>query len=136
MAANTAPIFSKQSVWGWGTMVAANTAKDGTGTVVTVWEADATEGGKLEELIARAMGTNTASVLRFFINNGLTNATAANNSLLGELTMAATTLSEVAAQIQNAYGFARALPPGYKINCTLGTAVAAGIAVTAIGGKY
>lgn len=136
MAANTSPIFSKQSVWGWGTLLTANTAKDGTGTVVTVWTADATEGGRIEEIIARALGTNVATVLRFFVNNGSSNAVAANNSLIYELTIAASTLSEVAALVHNLYSIAKSLPPGYKINCAIGTTIAAGLAVTGVGGKY
>jgi hypothetical protein len=136
MAANTAPIFSKQAVIGWGTLTTANTAKDGTGTVVTVFTADATEGGRLEEIVVRSLGTNVATVIRFFVNNGSTNATAANNSLLYELTIAATTLSEVAALPHNVYSIAKSLPPGYKINCTIGTTVAAGLSVVALGGKY
>jgi hypothetical protein len=136
MAANNLPIYSKQAVWGWGTLLTANTAKDGTGTVTTVWTADATEGGRLEEIITRALGTNVATVLRFFVNNGGTNATATNNALIYEMTIAATTLSEVAAQVHNVYNFAKALPPGYKINCAIGTAVAAGLSTVGAGGKY
>lgn len=136
MAGNTAPIFSREAVWGWGTLSTANTAKDGTGTVVTVWTSDATAGGRLEELIARALGTNVATVLRFFINNGSTNATAANNCLIYELTIGASTLSEVAALVHNLYSIAKSLPPGYKINCTIGTTIAAGLAVAGNGGKF
>lgn len=140
MAANTKPIYSRVADIQWGTISAANTAKDGTGTVVTVFTADATNGGRVERLRIRALGTNVATVLRVFINNGSTNTTAANNSLYEEITLPSTTLSETA-QLTNREivfndGNGLVLPPGYKINVTLGTAVSAGYQVTAVGGKY
>lgn len=136
MAANTAPIYSKQGVCQWGTVATANTAKDGTGTVVTVFTADATEGGFLKKLLVNAMGTNVATALRVWMNNGSTNATAANNTLLGSYTIAATTLSEVAALTITEIPLEIAIPPGYVINITIGTTVVAGLHVAALGGKY
>lgn len=140
MPANTSAIYSRVADIQWGTLItAANTAKDGTGTVVTIFTADATNGGRVERIKARAAGTNTASVLRIFINNGSTNATAANNSLYAEVTLTSTTLSEVAAVTDPCVGildFPLVLPPGYKLNITIGTTVAAGYYVTAVGGKY
>lgn len=137
MAANTAPIFSRIPDVQWANSIAAaNTAKDGTGTVNTVFTADATNGGRVEKLKVRPMGTNVATVLRVFINNGSTNATAANNVLYTEATIAAATLSEVAALADTEITLNLALPAGYKLNVALGTAIAAGVAVTAVGGKY
>jgi len=147
MAANTNPIYSKVGDVQWGTVTTANTAKDGTGTVVTIFVADATNGGRVEKIRARPTGTNTASVLRVFINNGSSNATPANNTLFAEVSLPSTTLSEVAAlalvEIPNnnatspdTTGFPIVLPAGYKLNITIGTTVAAGWAVTAVGGKY
>src|SRR4051812_17212374 len=97
MAVNITPIYSKVGDIQWATILTANTAKDGTGTVVTIFVADATNGGRVERVRARALGTNVATVLRIFINNGSTNATAANNTLWAEATLPATTLSEVGA---------------------------------------
>lgn len=134
--ANTTPIVPGTPSIKWGTISAANTAKDGTGTVVTVFTADATNGSYVASIVARPLGTNVASVLRVFINNGSTNATAANNSLFYELGLPASTLSEVAALAHYEIPVARALPPGYKINVTLGTAVSAGYQVTAFGGDF
>lgn len=145
MAANTAAIFSRIPDIQWGTIAGgstANTAVDGTGTVVTIFTSDATNGGRVEKVRIRPLGTNVATVMRFFINNGSTNATAGNNTLLTEITIGITTISQVAAlaisEIPNSTdgSFPIALPPGYKINITVGTSVAAGFAVTAIGGKY
>ena len=138
MAANTAPIYSLLGDIEWGTTVLTtqNTAKDGTGTVVNVFTADATNGGFVQRIRFRAAGTNIATVARVFINNGSTNATAANNILWDEITLAATTLSEVAALATYELPLNFALPPGYKLNVTIGTTVAAGYYVTVIGGKY
>lgn len=136
MSLNTAPIYSAAPILGWGVVATANTAKDGTGTVVTVFTADATNGGRVEKLKIRAAGTNVATALRVFINNGSSNGTAANNSLYAEATIAATTLSEVAALADNEISLQLALQPGYKINIAIGTTVAAGLAATGVGGKY
>src|SRR3954462_10316528 len=94
MAANNLQIFSKIADIQWGTISAANTALDGTGTVVTVFTADATNGGRVDTLKVRQIGTNIATVLRVFINNGSTNATATHNTLYMELTIAANTISQ------------------------------------------
>jgi hypothetical protein len=141
MPANTNPIFSAKGAiqWSPATLTAANTAKDGTGTVATVFTGNATgnnAGNFVQKLLARALGTNVTTVLRVFINNGSTNATATNNSLIAEITLPATTLSEVAAQPDYVLPLNFVVPAGYKLNCTLGTAVTAGYALTAIGGEY
>jgi hypothetical protein len=137
MAQNTAPIFAAIPKINWAAGVtAANTAKDGTGTVDTVFTADALDGSYVLKLVARPKGTNVASVLRVFINNGSANTTAANNVLFAELSLPATTLSEVAALSGVELPLNIPMPIGYKLNVTLGTAVAAGWAVTVIGGDY
>lgn len=139
MAANTSPIFVRLGQIEWPPttpiITAANTAKDGTGTVSTVFTADATEGSFVFEIRARPTGTNAASVLRIFINNGLTNATVANNVLIHEVSLPSTTLTEVAAQSSVVVTLNILMNAGFKLNCTLGTAVAAGWALSAFGGK-
>jgi hypothetical protein len=137
MAANTAPIFSIAGdiKWGATAITTANTAKDGTGTVLTVFTANG-DGGFVQRIRFRAAGTNIATVARVFINNGSTNATAGNNILYDEITLAATTISEVAALAVYELPLNFALPAGYKLNVTIGTTVAAGYFVSVIGGKY
>lgn len=138
MAANTAPIYSKSPNVDWGiTILAANTTTDLTaGTSYLVWTADATNGGKLEKLKIRPLGTNVATVMRIWLNNGATTATAANNTLYMERTMAATTVSQVAEQSDMAISMDLALDLGFRVYVTLGTAVAAGFDVTGVGGNY
>jgi hypothetical protein len=140
MAANTSQIFSRVGQINWAqSITSANTATDGTGTVSTIFTADASNGGRVEMVRARALGTNVATVLRIFVNNGSTNATAANNTLWAEITLPATTASNAAALADQYIGtpfFPLVLPPGYKLNATIGTAVSAGYSVTAAGGAY
>jgi len=144
MAANTIPIFPLTPKVSWGTVATANTAKDGTGTQVTVFTAGA-EGSRIDQIKARALGTNTATVLRFFINNGSDNETPANNTLIHEITVAGTTLSEIAALADNDVTVTKGvdvvspiqyLPAGYKINVAIGTTIAAGLHVTVHGADY
>ena len=145
MPANTSPIFPLTPNVSWGNVATANTAKDGTGTVVTVFTAGA-NGSNLDQIKVRSLGTNVATVLRFFVNNGSANSSAANNSLIHEVTIAATTLSETSSLTDNDITIAKNtgevsvpipyLPTGYKLNVTIGTTVAAGLQITAHGGDY
>lgn len=137
MSGNLDPIYSRVADIQWAVAVtAANTAMDGTGTVTTVFTADATNGGFVRNLRLKAAGTNVASVARVFINNGSTNATAANNVLIDEITLPATTATQTAALVPMDIPLNFALPPGYVINVTLGTAVSAGWIPSVVGGKY
>ncbi len=137
MPANVDPIYSRLGDVEWGAVLtAANTAKDGTGTTSTVFTADATNGGFVQKLIVRPAGTNVATVVRTWVNNGATSATATNNSLIAETTIAATTLSEVAAVVGNEIPLNFALPAGYKILVACGTTVAGGLHITGVGGAY
>lgn len=137
MSVNNAPIYTGTPQIGWGTtaLATANTAKDGTGTVLGVFTAGA-NGGYVEQIVLRSAGTNIATVARIFINNGSTNATPGNNILYTEISLAATTLSETTALQPYVIPMNIAIPPGYVINVTLGTTVAAGYYVSTIGGSY
>jgi enamine deaminase RidA (YjgF/YER057c/UK114 family) len=134
MAANTSPVFPLTPIIGVGnTLLTANTAKDGTGTVSTIYTAGV-NGSKLNSVQIAYTGTSTATVLRLFINNGSTPATAGNNSLYMSITVPANTLSEVAAAADITQALSLTLPAGYKLLATIGTTVAAALAVTASGG--
>jgi hypothetical protein len=144
MATNTIPIYSKAGQISWSNQLkTANTAKDGTGTVATIFTAGA-DGGRVERIRIRALGTNVVTVLRIFINNGQTNATPANNVLYAEITIDATTVSEVAALLTtnefpsaaDTTAFPIVLPAGYTLLATVGTTIAAGVDVCAIGSSY
>lgn len=144
MAASTTPIFLRTpKVSGITTGTAANINKDGTGAVATVFTADATNGSKIERITLQHMGSNTATVIRFFVNNGSANSTPANNFLVHEEALASWSNSETAASTGATASLPATvwysdlvLPPGYKLNVTTGTAIASGVMVTGIGGDY
>ena len=138
MPANTQPIFSiaGEAQWSSEAITAANTTTDLTsGTIYAIFTGG-TNGSYIQRIRFRHLGTNIATVARVWINNGSTTGTAANNTLWDEITLAANTLSQTAAAINYELPLGFALPAGYVIYVTLGTAVAAGFKVTIIGGDY
>ena len=138
MPGNTNPIFSRVGDIQWVNLVAtANTTTDLTsGTTYLAFTADSTNGGYVQKIRFRALGTNVATVARIWINNGSTTATASNNTLFDEISLAATTVSQTSALAIYEIPLNIALPAGYTIYITLGTTVAAGYGVQVIGGKY
>lgn len=130
MAANTSPISPATPAESWNAtpLTSANTALDGTGTVGTIFTAGA-NGSRVPRLRIVHRGSNVATVLRIFENNGLTNATPANNNLMTEITIAVNTLSQVAASVFYDLYLNIVMKAGYKLNYTTGTAVAAGHSV-------
>lgn len=136
MPANTSPIFPLIPNIAIPTVLTtANTAKDGTGTVVTIFTAGA-NGSYVEDCRVLAKGTNVATAFRIFLNNGGTNATATNNTLWYEATLPATTLSEVAALLPTTININKAIPAGYTLIATIGTTISAGVMATVTGGDY
>jgi hypothetical protein len=147
MAQNTNPIFPlvPEVLWVSGTAAtagtpgqAANTTTDLTaGTIYgPIFTADATDGSRLDFIKVRSLGTNVATVVRLWINNGAATTTAANNALYLERTLSATTVSQTAELPDIILPMGISLAPGYRVYATFGTAVAAGFHLTAIGGDY
>jgi len=139
MAANTSPIFTltPKLTWFAGAVLTANTAKDGaSGTVYSVFTAPASDGAYVYKLRFRPIGTNVLTVARIFINNGSATTTAANNALFDEITLPATTISEVGAQPLYELAMNVALPANYVIFVTVATGVAAGFAVSCVAANY
>lgn len=142
MAANTAPIFSRRARVQWAVdCTAANANADITsGTSYRVFEADDTEGSWLEEIRVKPQpGANTAAtVMRVWLNNGSTTGTATNSALVAELNIPATVASSTSALVDFSVVMKRALPPGYDVYVTFGTAPGGSgrFAVAAFGGDY
>ena len=141
MPANNQPIFTRLAdvQWTASAMTVANTTTDLTaGTSYLVFTADATNGGYVQRIRFRTLGTNSnATVARVWLNNGATTATVANNSLIDEITLPTTTVSQVASQANYELPLNFALPAGYRIYVTLGQApTSAGWKAAVIGGKY
>jgi hypothetical protein len=131
MAANTSPIspIAQATSWNQSVITAANAALDGTGTVGTLLTAGA-NGSRVNRLHIQHLGTNVATVMRFWLNNGSANTTPANNVLIAEVTVPANTLSQTAASTAIEAALNVVLKPGYKILYAIGTAVASGHSVS------
>lgn len=146
MAANTEPIFPLTPKVSWGTVTTADATAsknhDGTTTSAVLLFTAGANGSRVDKIKAVALGTNVATCLRIFINNGSANTTATNNTLVKEFAVAATSISETAAMAENEWNADDenpcdiALPAGYKLYATLGTTVATGLQVTVFGGDY
>lgn len=69
MPANITPIFPLVPVMGLAQVTAANTNRDGTGTIVTVLTG-AANGTRIHKIIVYATVTTTAGMVRLFITGG------------------------------------------------------------------
>ena len=139
MAVNTAPIFSATGdiQWSLTPLVSANTAYDGTGANSVIVATAGASGSFIQRIRFKASGSATATVARIFINNGSDTGSAVNNVLFDEITLAATTATQTAATATYELPLNFALPAGYQIIATVGTAQpTGGWEVTSIGGSY
>ena len=110
---------------------------DGAGANNALLFTAGSSGSFIQKFRLKALGTNVATVLRVFLNNGLTNGTAANNAFFDEIPLPATTASSSSSTsppIELVVNIA--LPAGFRVYAGLGTAVASGWQVTPIGGDY
>ena len=78
------PQFSAYPRIGRGALSVANTARDGSGTLVTVFTADSGIGSLVDGIYMSATSTTTAGLLRFFISDGT------NSDLIQEINVTAT----------------------------------------------
>jgi hypothetical protein len=135
----TAPQFATTPNAGTpASLTAANTALDGTGATgrALIFTAGSS-GSFLPSVNLRHLGSNVATVARFFVNNGTDPEVAGNNALVKEVAIAVNTLSQTAASIEYEASLNAVLKAGYRVYVTLGTAVAAGVKATPYnGGDY
>lgn len=143
MPANTAPVYTvtADASTNNGTTMSqgiTSAANDYTGASANnVLEHTAgSNGSYVRRVRFKSLGTNVATVARIYINNGSANTTAANNALVGEVTLPATTATATAATVDIDYPLEFALPSGFRIYVGLGTAVAAGWSATVFAGQY
>lgn len=142
MAASTSPIYTRLAdiQWAESIVTANNTLDLTTGTSYLAFTADATEGGYVREARVKANPANNtvATVMRFWLNNGATTGTAANSAFIGELGIPATTASASVSLPDFVYPLNFAMPAGYKIYVTVGTAPGGSgeFTCTVFGGKY
>ena len=143
MVANTSPIFTEKadvSINNGTTLPSPITTATGDYTGVSpnhqlVHTAGA-DGSYVRRLQFKALGTNVASVARVYLNNGSDPTVAANNVLFDEVSLPVTTASNVAATSTIVLPMEMAINPAFRIYVGLGTTVAAGWDVTAVGGQY
>jgi len=144
MAANTNAVFLLTPKTGFTiTSTSAVTSFDGTdANVKLLFTASATFGSKIEDVYWQYTGSTGANSpnIRFWINNGSTVATAANNSYLMEFNIPNVTVSQMAVNSPGSVGLMwRAnliLPVSYRLYVATTAAITNGIAVTAVGGDY
>lgn len=115
-------------------VTAANTNRDGTGTVVIVFTAGAS-GSRIERVVIQATGTTTAGMVRLFIHDGT------NARLYEEIPIPATTPSATVmatATTVEAFSvptlFPIVLPTGYSLRAATNNAET--FNVIAMGGDF
>lgn len=110
-----------------GQVSVANTNRDGTGTIVTVFTAGAS-GSRVDDIWIVATGTVTAGVVRLFVNDGT------NTRLWQEIMVTATTPSTTV-QVFNTALFNQALilPNGWSLRASTNNAETFNVIVTRAG---
>ena len=160
MAVTATPVFTQTPNVGalnaiLSTAMTNTTAFDGTmatGTAMALAYTAGANGSRIDQVMCRlastngatASGTSSATVVRFWLNNGSANTTAGNNIFLGEVAIAATAVTALATSALTTFpltipSVGLNIPATYRIYA--GTTVAAGgtniaIAVSAFGGDY
>lgn len=151
MPANTSPIFTLTPNINFTlSAFTANTTRTLTGgTAYQLFTAGA-NGSRIDEIRINSLGTNVATVMRFWINNGTATASLSSNVLFTEVSCPSTTVSEVAGLspiiMKAGAGSPSGTPPlpdnglvlkaNYQLWATVGTVVAAGFSVVVLGGDY
>ena len=138
MAANKQPIFTGTPDVQWVNGVSAGNSGTNitVGTSYTAFTSSATDGGYVQRIRFRPLGTNIATVAKVWLNNGSATGTTANTILFDEVSLAASVASSTSALSNTELPLNFALPASYRIYVSLGTGVAAGYDVSVIGGKY
>lgn len=137
MVANTSPIYSIAPAIGF-TTTAVKTASniyDGTAGTTVIFTAGS-NGSFVRSIKTKPNSTNIATVVRFWLNNGSTSGTAANNVFFAEFSLPAITASATTAQPEIEIPFNIGLPANWTIICAVATTVANGWYFAAIAGNY
>lgn len=132
MAASTTPVFTNAPRVAVKLISAANTNRNGTGTIVDVWTAG-TNGSRIEHVDIVAQATTTAGVVRIYIYDGTT------YFLFREYLVTAITPSTTVKAFNTTENFSVGsnvllLPFGYKLSASTNNAES--FNVTAFGGDY
>lgn len=125
----TAPAYAATPRHAVGALSAANTNRDGTGTVVTVFTAGAS-GSRIDKVRVVAKATTTAGVVRLFIYDG-TDYALWKEVLVTAITPS-TTVEVFTWEIEFTYPIL--LPTGYSLRASTNNAET--FSVFAIGGDF
>jgi len=105
----------------------ANTARDGTGTIATVFTAGSS-GSRIDDLTIQATATTTAGMIRLFLHDGT------NTRLLREISVSAATPSAtVAAYTSSLSNLALILQSGWSLRASTEKAETFNVIVTRAG---
>ena len=136
MAANTAPRYTLIANTSPGKIaLTGNTARDSSGTSILIFTADATDGSRVSKIRCCTLGTNTASNIMIWLNNGSA-AGPTTSSLIADVTLPGTTVSQVAGQTPVDIVLDIDMPASYRLYATVGTTMAIGWNVSAFGGDF
>jgi hypothetical protein len=105
----------------------ANTARDGTGTIATVFTAGAS-GSRIDDILITATGTTTAGVVRLFLHDG-TNARLWKEVLVSAITPS-TTVSPFSSTLNSQ---ALVLQSGWSLRASTNNAETFNVLVTRAG---
>jgi hypothetical protein len=110
-----------------GQVSTANTNRDGTGTIATIFSAGSS-GSRVDDIWIVATGTVTAGVVRLFINDGT------NTRLWQEVMVTATTPSTTVQTFNTAlFNQALILPNGWSLRASTNNAETFNVLVTRAG---
>ena len=141
---NTSPIFSSGGTINFTTLMTANNPTHVSGNTSYLVFTAGNNGSFVQKIrfrhfaIVVSSNNTNATVARVWINNGSAVTTPDNSTLFDEITISTMTYSAQAAQANYEIPLNFALPAGYRLYVTLGTAPAANTAImaTVIGGSY
>lgn len=130
----TTPAYTATPKNGMAVISVANTGRDGTGTIGTIFSAGAS-GSRIDKIIIKAQGTTTAGMVRLFIHDG-SNARLIDEVLVQAITPSATVQSfqVVLAANQITVELPIILPNGYSLRAS--THNAESFNIIAMGGDF
>ncbi|MCS7316765.1 MAG: hypothetical protein NZZ41_00380 [Candidatus Dojkabacteria bacterium] len=125
----TTPNFASSPRASFAVINTANTNRDGTGTIVTVFNAGP-QGSRIETIEVIAIGATTNNVVRIFLNDGT------NTRLYDEILISASTPSttEKVQRHSLVFTYNFVLPPGWSIRASTNNAESYVVLVT--GGDF
>lgn len=128
---SSTPTFTSAPVCGLGSVVTANTNRDGTGTIAQVVPAAPAAGIKIDRLVIQATGNPADSIVTIFIFDGTT-WWLFDEIDIGDPAAASTTVPGY--RFEKAY-YNLVLPSGFKLGAAVTVALTAGaLNVIAFGG--